>query len=803
MADFSQIDTTSGSGQVLKSFQLTTDTKSKSDPKFGKHMAQYFESQMGGNTGYFFLRNVRYKKNRDMANGRVNIRAKFGDLLDFNGKTNFVNLLWKAPLIVNTIITKLVGGWMGRNEKIVVKAIDPLSVKDKQDNYEQAEFVMNHQAQLQQLQDQTGVPMIPPDQFVPEDKEDLETWFTQSLRLPEEILYEEGTNDIFETNGWFGVLKEKLLHDSAETGFVGTYTWMDEQGVIHVDWVKPENAIYTFSEYPDFRDTTMRGQVKAMKISTLRRKYGKEFGGKLTEEQIWEIAQQTKDYQLMDKITWLNEWSACIMRPYDEWNFDVLDFEVKSLDSDPYTIVTTKKNKSTLVRKGQPAKPADNEEYVEDKNWNIYRGVYARSAQVMLEWGLKTNMIRPQDPKEIGNAEFSYSFYMYQNNDMRNIAIPEKVEEPVDQMTIARLKIQQLVAKMAPAGYAIDVDALQELDLGLASMTKPIEQQKIHEQTGRLYYRGRDAEGNQIHAPITELANSGFLAQMQGLITLYNYHFQVLKDELGEDPNIGSQALKPRVTSDNVEQSLAQSDNATNYCYNAYLYVMEDTSRKVACLLKNSVTYGASVYRHIIGQEDVKGRIFSTVARMLPTEAQIQRLDAMMNQAIASNPQLILYLDPFKILRVAQEDFKLGEVLFLQAQKRAIQGAQQQAAQNAQENAKQQVASAQAKSQGDMELQKTTNLNARQLSEQQFVQELLTQSFILGKPLPPEQQALVNQFYKITENDLKSEIQLQELAMQQAALAQHQQEQEQQEGGQPEGQEAPQEEQQEPQPQMQ
>ncbi len=780
MADFSQIDTVPGSGQVLKSFQLTTDTKSKSDPNYGKQMAMYFESQLGGNTGYFFLRNIRFKKNRDMANGRVNVRAKFGDLLDFNGKDNYVNILWKAPLIINTIISKLVGGWMGRNEKIVVTAIDPLSVKDKQDEYQQAEFVMNNKAQLQQLQEQSGVPMIPQDQFVPEDQEDLETWFTQSLRLPEEILYEEGTNDIFSTNGWFDVLKEKMLHDSAEVGFVGTYTWMDEQGIVHVDWVKPENALYTWSEFPDFRDTTMRGQVISMKISTLRKKYGKEFGGNLTEEQIWELAQLTKDYQLQDKITWLSEWTYTIMRPYDEWNFDVIDFEVKSLDADPYTIITTKKNKSTLVRPGKPTKPSDNEEYVEDKNWNIYRGVYARSAKVMLEWGVKKNMIRPQDPKELGNAEFSYSFYMFQSNDMRNVAIPEKVEEPVDQMILVRLRIQQLVAKMTPAGYAVNVDAMQELDLGLASMTKPMEVQRIHQQSGVLYYRGKDAEGNPIPAPINELANSGFLSQMQGLIALYNYHFQVLKDELGEDPNIGSQALKPRVTSDNVEQSIAQSDNATNYIYNAYLYVMADTARKVACLLKNSVTFGASVYRHILGQEDVKGRVFNTEARMLPTDQEIQRLEAMMNQAITINPNLILYLDPFKILRVARENVKMAEVLFRQAQKRAIKGAMEQAQQNAQQNAQQQVASAQAKSQGDMQLQQFTNQNARVLSEQNFIQELLTQAFVLGKPLPPEQQALVNQFYQITQNDLQTEIQAQQAALQQAALQQHQEQMEQQ-----------------------
>ena len=71
----------------------------------------------------------------------------------------------------------------------------------------------------------------------------------------------------------------------------------------------------------------------------------------------------------------------------------------------------------------------------------------------MLEWGLKKNMIRPQDPKEIGNAEFSYSFYMPQNYDMTTLAIPEKIQEPVDQMIAVCLRMQQLIAKMRPPAY--------------------------------------------------------------------------------------------------------------------------------------------------------------------------------------------------------------------------------------------------------------------------------------------------------------------------------------------------------------
>jgi hypothetical protein len=74
---------------------------------------------------------------------------------------------------------------------------------------------------------------------------------------------------------------------------------------------------------------------------------------------------------------------------------------------------------------------------------------------ILLEWGLKKNMIRPQDPKEAGNAEFSYSFYMYQNYNMRNMAIPEKIEAAIDNMMFACLKIQQDISMSVPSrlGY--------------------------------------------------------------------------------------------------------------------------------------------------------------------------------------------------------------------------------------------------------------------------------------------------------------------------------------------------------------
>jgi len=670
--------------QILKNFQLTEDgiTK-KSDEAYGLKLAQYISSTVNsGVGGYYFNRNARFRQNRNSANGRIDMR-KFMDLLEINGKTNYVNINWQSIRIVNRIVAGLCGRWMGQSEKIQVKATDSLSVKEKIEEYKDIEFIMHNRAILEDLQQKSGVQMIPAGMKIPADTEELNLWVTQFQRLPEEIKYEMGCNDALSSCGWFDVMKEKLLHDSAEVGFVGTYTWMDEDGVIHIDWVKPENAFYSYSEYTDFRDTTWRGQVKAMKISELRRKYGAEFGGKLTEQQLWEMAATAKEYQLGDKISWIDQWTNTYARPYDEWNIDVFDFELKTVDSEPYTVITTKKNKSTLLKKGRTNKVDSNEVVIEDTKWNIYRGVYAKNQNTMLEWGIKTNMIRPQDPKEIGNAEFSYSFYMYQNYEMRNLAIPEKIEEPADQMILARLKMQQLVAKMRPTGAKYNIDALQEIDLGLAGgPSSPKELQRIYDQTGNLYFRGRDAEGRDIPVPMEELANSGFLGQMQGLIQLYSFHYQVLKDELGEDPNLIAQALQPRVTTSNVNTAQDAANNATGYMYDAYKWVMADTAKKISCLLKDSVTYGSSVYRGLLQEEDVAGRIFGTDIQMLPDEQEILKFEALMNQAIAANGDLILFIDPFQLMRVAKEDAKLAETLFRQGQKKMLLHQQQVAEQN-------------------------------------------------------------------------------------------------------------------------
>lgn len=655
---------------TLKDFALS-DIKDKADKKFGERVVTQIENLI--NSGYFVERNMRFAKNRASAAGKMDMNI-FKDLLDMNGKPNYTKVNWKAPMIVNTIISRLVGRWMNNKLKPKAEAIDPISLRDKKEKIDDAEFYMDNKEMLAQAQDQSGVQMIPKDQFVAEDKDQLDLWASEELRLPEEILYEKGIRTVFKDNKLDSVQYRRLLTDSATVGLCGTETLSN--GKIMTRVCVPENMFYSSTEFDDFHDCSIKGEIVSKTISEIRSLYPD-----MPEDKLFEIAQLTKDWSNNNKITWNNFYNTTYVRPYDDWNVDIANFEIRSFDIDK-SLIKTAKDGSLYVDK--PKKTIDfvynGNEYIEKGTWNIYRGCYVKTGgkKILLEWGKKKNQIKPQDPQYIGEAESSYAFFMYQNVNMQNVAIPEKIEEPVEGMILARLKIQQLTARMSPAGYKYDIDGLQAMDLGNGKLS-PLELQRVTNQTGNVYFRSRDAEGNRIENPITENPNAGSVPQLQQLILIYNNHYQVLKDELGEDPNLIQQASTPRVTTENVKVSMQEADNATGHMEDAAIQCLTETANKVACLLHDSVEYGAEEYRSIMSEKDVKGRVFKVIIEMLPDDQEIADFVMEVNTFTMQHPDFILYISPFKLKTLANENLRLANLYFENSQKRAIKGQMERA----------------------------------------------------------------------------------------------------------------------------
>ena len=758
------------------------NSKLKRDTEEGLKISKFL--QKAYNSGYFSRRNKKFEKNRKFSRGKQPMQ-EFLDLLNVDGKEAFVNLDMKAPAIAPKFMQVIIGGFMKREEKVIATAVDPVSVERKISDKEEAEFRMKYGKQVEALEQEVGVRLMPKGQYTPENYEELELYFGLEYQLPEEILFEKGCDYVFHENGW-PVIKRKLLEDISETGLGATKTSVGANGKINIRRVVPENSFYGFSNYDDFRDVSFIGEVLSMKLVDIRNNYPN-----MPEEKIWQLAKQAKQYT--QSVKWDDRFRYSIDRPYDDWTVDVLDYEIKTIDSMMYQAKTNKFGNLIVEKKDKaPQRLGDNKELITKDMYVIYRGVYVLNTDTMLEWGVAKNMIKPSTPKEMADAYFSYSVYMHENLDLENMAIPERMETSIRQMTLAHLKIQQLIAKLRPSGLIIDIDSLSDINIGQAKALSPLELQAVYDQTGNIYYKRRTEDGDsQNGVPIQEAPNSGSVSQIQQLIMVYNHYLDRLRDEIGVNEYREGAGVNPKLGLGVQQSQIQASNNATDFIYDAYLNIYQQTAFKISLLLYDSVLYGGRQYADYLGKDSIKGKQFDVKIDVLPDEKERQFVEQMIQTALSAG--MIEFEDAFRVRSI--KNVKLAEMYLAKAKKNKEKAEMEKAQRNSEMNAQSQQQSLQMKAQMDAQLKqletesKVTVVNTelglkKAIEEQTFIHTALLKSFELGRPLTPELQSLVNEFFGLK----------QQQAMQQQMMAQQQMQQEsEQEGGQEneqEGQEA-------------
>lgn len=747
------------------------NSKLKRDIQEGLKISKFL--QKAYNSGYYTSRNKKFDKNRKFARGRQPM-AEFLDLLNVDGKEAFVNLDMKAPAIAPKFMQVIIGGFMKRDEKVRASAVDPISVDRKKYDKDEAEFRMNFGDEVRNIEQQTGTKLMAEGKFTPADYDELELYFGLEYQLPEEILFEKGCDYVFHENGW-PVIKRKLLEDISEVGLGATKTSVGQNGKITIRRVIPENAFYGYSQYDDFRDVSFIGEVISMKIVDIRNSYPN-----MPEEKIWDIAKRSKQFN--QSVKWNDMFRNTIDRPYDDWTVDVLDYEIKTIDNVVYQAKTNKfGNLIAVDRKSQtPTATSENKESIAKDMYVIYRGIYVLNSDIMLEWGIAKNMIKPSIAKEMADVFFSYSVYMHENLDLENMAIPERMETSIRQMTLAHLKIQQLVAKLRPSGLIIDIDALSDINIGQGKSLSPLELQAVYDQTGTVYYRRRTEDGDQMNGlPIQEAPNTGSVAQIQQLIMVYNHYLERLRDEIGVNEYREGSGVNPKLGLGVQQAQIQASNNATDFIYDAYLSLYQQTAYKISLLLYDSVLYGGRQYEEYLDKESVKGRQFDIKIEVLPDDKERQFLESMIQTALSAG--MIEFEDAFRVRSI--KNVKLAEMYLSKAKSNKQKAEMEKAKQNSEMNAQAQQQSIQAKAQADAQLQQiegqskiavvSTEMTMKQeLSEQEFVQSVLMKSYEIGKPLTPEIQAIVDNYFakKQQEEMAKQEQAQQQMAQQEAQM---------------------------------
>ena len=115
----------------------------------------------------------------------------------------------------------------------------------------------------------------------------------------------------------------------------------------------------------------------------------------------------------------------------------------------------------------------------------------------------------------------------------------------------------------------IDIEGLENVQLGKSGELQPLDLHDIYEQTGVFYYRSKNPEGGYLNPPIREIGNS--IRNINELIGLYNHYLRMIRDATGINEVMDGTSPKGDQLVGVRQQQLAAGNNALYDITNASL----------------------------------------------------------------------------------------------------------------------------------------------------------------------------------------------------------------------------------------
>jgi hypothetical protein len=306
---------------------------------------------------------------------------------------------------------------------------------------------------------------------------------------------------------------------------------------------------------------------------------------------------------------------------------------------------------------------------------------------------------------------------------------------------------------------------------------------KIYDQTGRVFWDSTGDDGQPNSFPIQQLPNNVNVAQLNTLISQYNFNLERLREEMGISEYRDGSSVPVKTGLGVMQQQIQSSNSATEYIYDAFTNVMEETTEKVSMMLWDSVVFKAAKYKEMEGYDlSLLDMSFDVKVEMLPDDQKKAELNNLMMQALQSGA--LTYEQVFKIKNI--DDVKLAELYLAKSMKKAKREAEEAAQKNSQMNAQIQQQSAQMKmqqdaqlvqmeSQGKMAVNKTKGDSDKDLELIKFATTMYMESLKTGQPLPDEIKAMADSILGSAVQEQMQQKQQEQMAQQQAQQQEAQQ----------------------------
>ena len=700
------------------------DPMEKKGEAYGNAFAKSIIGQWGSFQDSSSLLNRRrndFEKNRDYANGTqdTSIYKQLLNSLDpNNGDGTLLNIDWSPVPIVPKFVRIVVNRVLSRKPYPAVEALDPVSKQEQELKRAKLESAIENRAEFKEAKELGLELEIDPDS-VPESSEEAEIFMEQNIRTNAEIAAQMATALTLDWNDFNQNIYRRNVEDLVVCGMGVVKRCNDPNYGITTEYVDPANFLHSYTEDPLMNDIVYGGHVKRMSIMDLKRKAGSQF----TEKEYEELARKVRNNTYNDHTKFTSGATQNQSFGYDDYLVEVLDFEFLSVDCVYYESKESQFGNVGFYHKGDEYKPVTDSVYERKPykmdNETLYGGYYLMDMNRVFNYGLKKNI--PKNVHDITKAKLSYSIACTNIRKMVPKSLTGGIIGFADQLQLTHLKIQQAIAKAKPDGLLIDIEGLENVQLGNGGDLSPLQLQDIYEQTGVMYYRSKNPEGGFQNPPVRALENQ--IRNINSFISLYNHYLRMIRDTTGVNEVMDASTPKGDALVGVQQQAIAAGNNAlydiTNASLVIYKRVCEDIVKCLQIIPEDSVLY--RVYKKAIGKSNMEIissfkdlPMYNFGIRVVKTMSDDDRVFLEQNIQASLAQREIDLEDAIAIRELT--DIDQAQRLLIVRRKRRMQMVRSQAMENMQAQAQANAQATQAASQSKMqEIQMQAQIDAQKM----------------------------------------------------------------------------------------
>jgi hypothetical protein len=730
--------------------QFVSDSD-KAKKEFGLQVGQAIQYEWFRRDGLscrFYSQFQEFHRLRLYARGEQSV-GKYKNELAIDGDLSYLNLDWTPIPIIPKFVDIVVNGMSDRLFDIKCYAQDSLSAEKRNQFQEMVERNMISQDLFRQIKADFGVDAfeINPDQL-PESDIEMELYMQLNYKPAVEIANEVAINTMLDESHYSDIRK-RVDYDMTVLGVgICKHTFQKGDGV-RVEYVDPANVVYSYTEDPYFKDCFYWGELKTIPITEVLK-----INPDLTPKDLEEISKYSQ--------SWYDYYNVAAMYENSMFSRDtctLLYFNYKTTNSFVYKKKKMSDGSFKTVEKDDqfnpPPEMMDEGEFerVEKRIDVWYEGVMVMGTNIIIQWDMMKNMVRPNSANQFAMANYVASAPRMYKGVVESLV--RRMIPFADLIQMTHLKIQQVVSRVVPDGVFIDADGLNEVDLGTGSAYTPEDALRLYFQTGSVVGRSytQDGEYNNAKVPITQLTASSGASKMQMLIGNYNHYLDMIRQVTGLNEARDGSTPDPNSLVGVQKLAALNSNTATRHILQASLFITKTVAEALSLRCADVLEYAEfrdefamQIGKYNLGiLEEISNLYiydFGIFIEMSPDEEQKQMLEQNIQMALSQgdiNLEDAIDIREIRNLKMANQLLKVkrkqkqqqsqqAEAQKQQMQAQVNQQSQQMAAQAAMQKIQAEVQAKmqikQAEVGFDIERQKNEAMLKQQLMQVEFQMQM-------------------------------------------------------------------------------